>query len=233
MNRCVAALAWLAVGAVAQAPLQGTVTVRHLAASNTGNAGVVVWLTADDGRNALAAPPPAFRMAQKDKRFAPHLLVVPVGATVTFPNFDPFFHNVFSLGDARPFDLGLYQAGGSRAQVFSRPGVSYVFCNLHPQMSAVIVTLPSRWYAVTDAAGAYRIPAAPPGAYHMHVWYEHAHAAELAQLEQAVEIKPDAALPTLEVHEIAAAATHKNKYGKDYDTAKGYGPGGGAPPMVK
>jgi len=217
----------LALAAAAQAPLQGKVTVRHLAASNSNSADVVVWLTADNGDNSLPSPAPAFRMAQRDKRFTPHLLVVPLGATVAFPNFDPFFHNVFSLGEARPFDLGLYQAGGSRSQQFTRPGPSFVFCNLHPQMSAVILTVPSRWYAVSDASGAYRLDALPAGAYHLHVWYEHAQAAELAQLEQAITVAPGATVPPLEIHEVAAAAAHKNKYGKDYDTAKGYGPGGG------
>ena len=96
------------------------------------HSGVVLWLT------AVGAPvvPPAtghFRLAQKNKQFEPHLLVIPVGSTVDFPNLDPFFHNVFSLYKGKRFDLGLYEAGSSRSVHFDRPGVSFIFCNIHPR----------------------------------------------------------------------------------------------------
>ena len=70
-------------------------------------------------------------MVQKDKTFTPHVLAIPVGATVEFPNFDPIFHNAFSNYDGKTFDLGLYAPGTSKSVVFSRPGIVRVFCNIH------------------------------------------------------------------------------------------------------
>ena len=164
----------------AQARLTGQADVHHLAGAKGDNAGVVVWLTSDSGTAAepVAAAGETFQMAQRHQRFDPDLLVIPAGATVEFPNFDPYFHNVFSLGDNRPFDLGLYQAGSTRSRRFTQPGVSYVFCNIHPRMSGVILTVPTAWYAVSDASGKLQLPAAPPGSYQLHVWYERARAAD-------------------------------------------------------
>lgn len=213
----------------AQVRVSGQVQVRHLAGVKGDNAGVVVWLTADDAAaTAGAAEAGTFRMAQRHQKFVPDLLVVPAGATVDFPNFDPYFHNVFSLGDNHTFDLGLYQAGHARSRRFTEPGVSFVFCNIHPRMSAVILTVPTRWYAVSDAAGKLELPPAPPGAYHLHVWYERARAAELNALERAVTVSADAhVLPAIAITEVAVPATHLNKYGKAYDTSQAYGGGGG------
>src|SRR5207244_5963197 len=91
-----------------------------------------------------AQPPlaqPRAQLLQKKKSFSPHMVVIQVGSAVEFPNQDPFFHNVFSLFEGRRFDLGLYEAGATRSVVFNRPGISYIFCNIHPEMSAVVVTL--------------------------------------------------------------------------------------------
>ena len=104
--------------------------------------------------------------------FTPHLLVIPVGSVVLFPNADPFFHNVFSLFDGKRFDLGLYEAGSTKAVTFSREGVSYIFCNIHPEMSAVVLALSTHLYAVADAKGAFQLPDVPAGEYELHLWIE-------------------------------------------------------------
>ena len=101
------------------------------------NSNVVVFLTplADASEfppDRLESTPHRFQLVQKNKRFLPHLLIVPVGAVVEFPNHDPFFHNVFSLFEGKRFDLGLYVGGATRAITFNKPGVSYIFCNIHP-----------------------------------------------------------------------------------------------------
>jgi len=98
---------------------------------------VVAWLTALDDRPGLhtvsqGTPHQPPRLVQKDKRFSPHVVVVPAGTSVEFPNHDPFFHNVFSLFEGKRFDLGLYEAGTTRMVRFDRTGVSYIFCNIHP-----------------------------------------------------------------------------------------------------
>ena len=105
----------------------------------TDNSNAVVWLTpvtASAGLRPLVtnASPHRFRLVQKNKRFTPHLLVVPVGSVVEFPNLDPFFHNVFSLFDGKRFDLGLYEAGSTKAVNFNLAGISYILCNIHPEI---------------------------------------------------------------------------------------------------
>ena len=90
---------------------------------------------------------------QRNKSFDPHLLVVPVGSVVAFPNRDPFFHNVFSLFEGKRFDLGLYEAGSTRDVHFDKPGISYIFCNIHPEMSAVVVALDTPYYGISDQHG--------------------------------------------------------------------------------
>ena len=96
---------------------------------------------------APGLPPPTQKasqipqLVQKDKSFQPSLLVVPAGGQVEFPNHDPFFHNVFSLFDGKRFDLGLYEGGSTQFVRFDKPGISFIFCNIHPQMSAVVIAL--------------------------------------------------------------------------------------------
>ena len=97
-------------------------------------------------------------LQQKNKTFEPHLLVVTKGSTVDFPNRDPWFHNVFSLFNGKRFDLGLYEAGTSRTVHFDREGISYIFCNIHPEMSAVVVVLASQYFAYPTSRANSRLP---------------------------------------------------------------------------
>jgi plastocyanin len=111
-------------------------------------------------------------MDQRGQAFVPHVLAITVGTTVDFPNSDPFFHNVFSLSKTRPFDLGRYSRGKSKAIRFDRPGVVQVFCDIHSHMSAYILVFAHRYFAVTDLSGRYEISRVPSGAYTLNVWHE-------------------------------------------------------------
>jgi plastocyanin len=190
---------------------------RHLPQS-------VVWLTplSDPNlaaiRNVSSTEAP-LRMVQRNKSFEPHLLVVPVGAAVEFPNHDPFFHNVFSLFEGRRFDLGLYEAGSTQTVHFDRPGISYIFCNIHPEMSSVIIALDNRLYAVSDSAGHVSIADVPPGRYILHVWNERAAPDSLDAAAHEITINPDStSLGTLRLTlNSNLAVAHKNKYGREYD----------------
>ena len=102
-----------------------------------------------------AFPSRHYRMEQKNKHFKPHVLAIPVGATVDFPNQDPIFHNVFSNYNGQIFDLSLYKPNTSRDVVFKRAGIVRVFCNIHPTMSAIIAVLDTPWFAVSDATGSF------------------------------------------------------------------------------
>src|SRR6185295_18256193 len=131
-------LTCLAIQAVGAASLAGRV-MATTAAGPVAARGVVY---AEPLGERAPSRPIKVRLRQKDKMFAPPILGVPVGSTVEFPNDDPIFHNVFSLQSPEPFDLGLYRAGESKPRVFSQPGSYRVFCNIHPQMTALIVVAP-------------------------------------------------------------------------------------------
>ncbi len=188
---------------------------------------VVLWLTPAD--RAVSLPKPQAnrpQIAQHNKGFEPHLLVVPVGSTVDFPNRDPFFHNVFSLFDGKRFDLGLYEAGATNSVKFDRAGVSLLFCNIHPEMSAVVVALNSPYYAISDRTGNVSIAGVPDGNYELHVWYERSLPEELKSLTRSVVLSPsshDLGVLTIP-RDSGFSLAHKNKFGQDYTPppAQGY-----------
>jgi hypothetical protein len=136
-----------------------------------------------------ARPPrPRHRMMeQRDRQFRPHILVVPVGSTVAFPNFDPIYHNVFSRSTARAFDLGLFKSGDGREVTFDKPGVIKLGCNLHLNMTGYVVVVASPHYAVTDAKGHFAFKNLQPGKYTLKAWSETRAEPQI----QTVTIKPD------------------------------------------
>ena len=123
------------------------------------------------GDDAQNHPP---QVEQLDRRFTPDLVVVAAGSTVSFPNMDPIFHNIYSLSKPRSFDLGSYDKGETRKVAFPKPGIIDVYCHLHPNMAATVVVTPNRWYARADRAGQYRIPNVPPGQYTVVAWHKSA-----------------------------------------------------------
>lgn len=179
--------------------------------------GVVVWL-----EPVGAKPPPApaahARMIQKDKTFTPHVLAIPVGATVEFPNLDPIFHNAFSNYDGKTFDLGLYKPGSSKSVTFSKPGIVRVFCNIHATMSAVIAVLDTPYFDVSKRNGGFEIAGVPEGEYRLHVYHERATAATLDALDRRVTVSANSVvLPAIAISESGyLPIPHSNKYGHDY-----------------
>jgi len=128
---------------------------------------VAVWLEGDGPESRTKA-----EMAQRERRFSPDFVVIPAGSTVSFPNTDAVFHNVFSLSKPCHFDLGNYPRGETRFVTFDHPGIVFVNCRLHPNMAAVIVVTPNRWYATGDAAGRFTIRDVPPGRYKIVAWHK-------------------------------------------------------------
>ena len=181
--------------------------------------GVVVWLNAvDHAARVPAAQPGRYTLLQKRKMFSPHLLVIPVGSTVSFPNGDPFFHNVFSLFNGKRFDLGLYEAGSSRQIVFSREGVSYIFCNIHPEMSAVVLSLSSPLYAIADASGRFTIHAVPADEYELQAWIEGTPQPVLDRLTRRVRVRAGMAAISVDASKLQYSSDgHLNKFGMPYD----------------
>lgn len=118
------------------------------------------------------ASPVTREMRQKDRAFGPDLVVVPAGSSVSFPNLDPIFHNVFSLSKPRSFDLGNYSKGQTRTVEFAKTGIVLVNCRLHTNMSAVIVVTPNGYYAAPDSNGNFAIPDVPEGDYTVVAWHK-------------------------------------------------------------
>ena len=178
----------------------------------------VAWLKPLSQSLLLPFPPhKPYRLLQKNRTFAPHLLVIPVGSTVDFPNADPFFHNVFSLFDGKRFDLGLYEAGSDKQVVFSREGVSYIFCNIHPEMSAVVVALSTPLYGGADSSESVTIHGVPAGDYTLNIWVEGVPQVALSGLTRRIHIGGSTDLGEISIP-VAPALGHTNKYGGKYDT---------------
>ncbi len=183
---------------------------------------VVVWLT-PLGTTPAPEPPPQQtsqipQLVQKDKAFHPSLLVIPAGGKVEFPNHDPFFHNVFSLFDGKRFDLGLYESGSTQFVEFDKPGISFIFCNIHPQMSAVVIAVNTPYYATSNGRGEINIGNVIPGRYQMHVFHPSVSLEELHAAEREITVTPgDSFLGSLSLAESNLELAHKNKYGRDYD----------------
>jgi plastocyanin len=185
---------------------------------------VVVWLSPlERTRSGRTGPVKSlYRMAQHNKTFEPDMLVVPVGALVDFPNLDPWFHNVFSLYRGKRFDLGLYEARSHREVRFDRQGASYVFCNIHPQMSALVLAVDSEFSAISNRAGRVTIESVPAGRYELHVWYEYANPEILEALSRRVVVSSDSrAIPLISISVTGEnSRKHDNKFGQKYDAAE-------------
>lgn len=126
----------------------------------------------DDLEGPTPVPEPPAVLNQKGLRFVPHVLVVPVGAWVEFPNSDPVSHNVFSISDAKRFNLGMYRRGIRRRIRFDQPGVVELLCNVHVEMSAYIVVVKNPFFARPGPDGSYRIDGVPPGQHRLRCWHE-------------------------------------------------------------
>jgi plastocyanin len=144
--------------------LSGTARLGDRAAAEA-----VVWLEPANG-----APPPLTHtkavLDQRNISFFPHVLAVQLGAQVEFPNHDRVFHNVFSDHDGKKFNLGLYPVGMVKQVPFDEPGLSRIFCNIHPQMSAYVVVVDTPYFSVADDSGHFSVRDVRPGSYRYHAW---------------------------------------------------------------
>lgn len=206
--------------APAQASLRARVELTRNGHRAKDASNAVIWLTPVGG---TYEPPQQEtskipKLVQKNKSFHPSLLVVPVGGKVEFPNQDPIFHNVFSLFEGKRFDLGLYESGTTRFVQFDKPGISYIFCNIHAQMSAVIIAMNTPYYGISDARGEIAIAQVPPGRYDVQVFHTSVAPDALHALNREITITAaDTSIGTFSLAESDLQLAHKNKYGHDYD----------------
>jgi hypothetical protein len=203
----------LLVGAAA-ADEPGTVTggVKVLAdgVERADAGGVLVYVT------GFREPPPRApspAIVQHDKRFEPPLVAITAGQEVSFPNADPFFHNVFSPSPTQRFDLGQYKMGETKTRLFPQPGFIEVYCNIHPQMAATILVLPNRRFTITEPDGSYRIAGVPAGTWRVFAYDRQSSVPAQADVTVAAG---GTAVVDLTVVETRASSRHKNKYGEEY-----------------
>jgi plastocyanin len=140
-----------------------------------GKGDSVVYL--EGGAGAVVTPPAKhFVMDQKGLTFRPHILIVPVGASVDFLNSDKVQHNIFwpsISGDKKmSHNMGTWPTGEIRTFKYDKPGVVPLLCNVHPEMSGFIIVVPTEHAAETDASGNYKIDNLPPGQYTVTAWHE-------------------------------------------------------------
>ena len=180
--------------------------------------GVVLSLTAIQGAPAAHSHTTHFTILQKDKTFSPHVLAIPVGSIVDFPNADPIFHNAFSSYSGQVFDIGLYPPGSTRSVRFTRAGVVRVFCNIHSSMSAMIAVLATPYFAITRRDGTFEISDVAAGEYDLSVLHERATETALETRGRRVTVGQEAlVLPPIVISEAGyLPIPHKNKYGHDY-----------------
>jgi plastocyanin len=138
----------------------------------------VVYIQGKVGTNPVVAPTNPVvvntsRVTQQGAMFSPHVLPVVAGTTVEWPNNDQIFHNVFSVSDAKQFDLGLYKGNPPEKRVtFDKAGRVDVFCSIHANMHCVVLVLENPYYALTDSRNHYSISNVPPGTYKLTAWHE-------------------------------------------------------------
>lgn len=178
----------------------------------------LVWL--ESLGKAPKKPAAAFSMTTRRKEFLPHVLAVPAGSTVAFPNEDPIAHNLFSLTPGNTFDLGLYRQGAGKTHKFATPGVVNVYCNVHPNMSAVVHVMNTPWYGFSDANGNYSFDV-PPGKYRLTAWNERG-----GSTTSELEVRGDGTVAGNTLLNIdgrnVRQTQHTNKYGKAYRPPKDY-----------
>jgi plastocyanin len=201
------------------APVKGTVTFLTKRGQKPVVNETLVWLD-PAGKNVPRKAAAPFTMATRSKTFTPHVLAVPAGSTISFPNEDPISHNLFSLTPGYTFDLGLYRKGPGKSHKFDAPGMVNVYCNVHPNMSAVVHVMSTPWYGFTDAAGHYAFDV-PAGKYRLTAWNEQGGTAT-----SDIEVRADGTIAGATALTIDSrnfrVAQHTNKFGKTYKPPKDY-----------
>jgi plastocyanin len=218
----IAALLLVRAVAADAASVSGKVSFVSKRGQNPTVNETLVWLE-PAGKSSAKKSPATFQMVTRGKALVPHVMAIPVGSTIEFPNDDPISHNLFSLSSPNAFDLGLYRRGAGKNHKFETAGLVNVYCNVHPQMSSVIHVMGTPYYGFTDANGVYTIADVPAGKYRLVAWNEQG-----GQNEAPIEVTSSGQVVgtvalTLDSRNFRNSQ-HLNKEGKAYQptTARDY-----------
>ena len=179
----------------------------------------LVWL--EPMGKAPRRPLQTFTMTTRSKAFLPHVIAVPAGSTVSFPNEDPIAHNLFSLTPGNSFDLGLYRRGAGKAHKFAAPGVVNVYCNVHPNMSAVVHVMETPYYGFADAKGNYSFDV-PAGRYRVTAWNEQGGSSAPSEIEVKDHGQVAGVTQLMIDGRNFRLVQHTNKFGQKYKAPKEY-----------
>src|SRR5213592_960362 len=219
MRLLVGIVAVLALATVSAASrVAGRISILEKDNKPSSDLGDAVLYLESPAAVATAANPAIVEIAITDKKYAPHVVVIPVGSTVRFPNHDPFNHNVFSVSEPNSFDLGLYGRGEAKSYMFTHAGLVRVYCNVHPRMVAYVLVMENRYYAQPANDGSFAIDNVPAGRYRLHVWHERIPSEVVKDVTAAVTPQD------LQIALNARGYTwqpHRNKYGRNYPTNAG------------
>jgi len=205
------------VGTEAASRIAGRIVILEKDNKASPDLGDAVLYLEGRAAPADAAKPVTVDIAITDKVYAPHVVVVPVGSTVRFPNHDPFNHNVFSLSEPNTFDLGLYGRGESKSRTFEHPGLVRIYCNVHPRMVAYVLVMANKYYAQPGQDGSFAIENVPPGRHRLHVWHERIPSEVIKDVTAGAGGDVQIALNARGYRWQA----HRNKYGRNYPTNAG------------
>jgi plastocyanin len=179
---------------------------------------VIVYLVGFSEKPSVAT----VEIQQIRKAFVPELQAIVAGQSVSFPNSDPFLHNVFSPTLERRFDIGSFKKGESRSRMFPTPGVIDVYCNIHPEMSATLLVLPNSKFAVVDADGTFELRNVPPGTWTLFAYSRRSS----TPVSAAVTVKiGEVSQASLVLTETPKDFQHVNKFGEAYRNDIMYKPG--------
>jgi len=214
-------LAGLVVPVLGAQPVGGRVSILERPGDVTEDLqNVVVYLEPMDAPSrpsSVAAVPGNTVIALQSRQFSPRVRVVTRGSRIEFPNQDPFTHNVFSKTNGG-FDTGSFGRGKVRDQLFEAPGVYALYCNVHPRMTAFVITLNTPYHTQAGIDGTFRFDSIPPGAYKLHVWHDRANG-------HTRDVRVTAAGVRNVMVELDAKGykfvQHKNKFGQVYTSATG------------
>ncbi len=207
-------IVWMGLGLAGAASAEEAKGSISGKVTSPGASQVVVYI--EKVPKAVPRPVNDKPMTQKNSAFMPEMLVVTVGSSVSFPNEDKVFHNVFSVTPGNEFDLGLYRGGASKAVDFKEAGEVDVFCNIHPNMAAKLLVLQNDFYVTVEKDGSFNLANVPPGAFTLVAW-----SAETTLEKVKIEIKPGAnATASFTLKPLPGIKMHTNKNGEQYGRYK-------------